>query len=215
MTKTKKTILFFFLVFFFLFSSFGLIFYSQGYRFDFKTKKIVQTGGLFIKTNPAGAEIYLNNKFVKKTNFLFNSLFLGNLLPGNYQIRIEKKGYHPWRKTLQIKETRVTEVKHVILFPQKIDFQHLESQIKKVFFWEKERKFFLLRQTPTRWELIAFGLPQQKKTLLSQPLPSSQLKNSDLQFELKNLEKFFFLPTAKKRFLKLKSKKKKNIFFLI
>lgn len=76
----------------------SLLLYSQGYRFDFEKRKIVQTGGLFIKTLPKQAEVYINGKFIKKTDLIFGSLFVQNLLPKKYEIEIKKEGFFSWKK---------------------------------------------------------------------------------------------------------------------
>jgi len=81
MTKKTRTILFLICLFLFLLIAPSAIFYSQGYRFDFDSKKITQTGGLFLKVFPKSAEIYLDGKLKKKTDFFFGSILIENLLP--------------------------------------------------------------------------------------------------------------------------------------
>jgi len=102
-----------------------LILYSQGYRFDMETKKIVQTGGVFLKIKPVGADIYINDKFQKRTNILFSSALIQNLLPKKYKLQVKKQGYFSWEKTLEVKEKQVTEAKNIILIPKNPDFEIL------------------------------------------------------------------------------------------
>jgi len=168
MRKTQKKILFLSLVLFFILSSLFFVFYSQGYRFDFKNKKIVQTGGLFLKIIPSGVEIYLNGKYLKKTNFLFNSLFLNNLIPDKYTIQIKKDGYHSWEKTLPIEESKVTEAKYIILFPKKIDFQDIEGNIQQIFPSPSNEHFILKQKIKNTWQLVLLSSSLKKEVLLKE-----------------------------------------------
>src|SRR3990167_8039556 len=117
MTQRTRTALFFTLVLLFCVATPALILYSLGYRVDWREGKVAQTGGLYGKTAPANAAVSINGKEEKKTDFLFGELFLDNLLPGTYRVRIEKEGYKPWQKNLPVQEKQVTEAKNVMLFP--------------------------------------------------------------------------------------------------
>ena len=86
MTERTRTILFLICLFLFLLIAPVTIFYSQGYRFDIDSKKITQTGGLFLKIEPKQVEIYINGKLKKKTDFFFGSALIENLLPRKYKI---------------------------------------------------------------------------------------------------------------------------------
>lgn len=76
----------------------SIVLYSQGYRIDFENKKITQTGGLFLKISPKQADIYLNGKLSRKTDFFFGSALIENLLPKKYKLEIKKTGYQSWKK---------------------------------------------------------------------------------------------------------------------
>ncbi len=117
MTKKTRTTLFFICAFLFILAAPSVIFYSQGYRFDFATKKVVQTGGLYFKVAPRGAQVYLNGKLKDTTSFFTNSSLVENLMPKTYYVEISKDGYYSWQKTLNVKEGRVTEAKNITLMP--------------------------------------------------------------------------------------------------
>ena len=116
MSKKFKRILFVVLCLLFCTLTPAVILYSQGYRWDFQQKKIVKVGGIFLKIRPTGCQVYLNSKLVKNTNFIFDSVYLGNLLPNTYSVRIEKDGYSSWEKQLKVVSKQVTEAKNIILF---------------------------------------------------------------------------------------------------
>jgi len=118
MNKKTRTILFAICVFLFALTAPSIILYSQGYRFDFETRKVVQTGGLYFKVAPRSAEVYLNSKFKNTTSVFTSSSLIENLLPKTYYAEIKKDGYYSWQKTLTVEERRVTEAKNITLIPK-------------------------------------------------------------------------------------------------
>lgn len=132
MTKRIRTVLFIICVFLFILVAPSVVFYSQGYRFDFETKKIVQTGGIYLKTSQSNAEIYINGKLKDTTSIFTNSRLIENLLPKTYSVEIKKKGYHTWQKNLEVREKQVTEAKNVLLIQQNPDFFIIATSTKEI-----------------------------------------------------------------------------------
>lgn len=89
-----------------------IIFYGRGYRFGFQQGKpeFSQTGLLAVKSNPDGAQVFINNHLTTATN---NTI---NLTPGNYAVKIYKEGYFPYQKSVSIQKEVVTQV-NALLFP--------------------------------------------------------------------------------------------------
>jgi len=123
MKQAWRKTLFFFLVFLFLILAPFLLLYSQGIRFDFEKKRFTFTGAIYLKAIPKQAKVFLNGKFVKKTDLIFGSVKIKNLIPKKYLIEIKKEGYFPWKKELEVKEKEVTEATGIVLFPKKIKFK--------------------------------------------------------------------------------------------
>ena len=166
MIKRARTILFLICLVLFLLSAPMAIFYSQGYRLDFDSKKIIQTGGLFLKVSPKQVEIYLDGKLKEKTDFFFGSALIENLLPKKYKIEIKKEGYSTWKKNLEIKEKKVTEVKNVILFPENPNFTILTKGVKKFWFSPDQKKIILLEVNEAGWALKLYDLERNVKSHL-------------------------------------------------
>ena len=87
-----------------------VIFFAQGYHFSRETGKIEKIGLLVLTSTPNGASIFIDNHLADATNTTIK------LVPGTYQIRIEKEGYIPWRKKLVVAEGLVTAA-DATLFP--------------------------------------------------------------------------------------------------
>jgi len=133
MTKKVRTIFFFSLVVFFFFAATAAIFYAQGLRFDFKSFRVLKTGGISIKVSPTSSKIFLNQKLAGRSMPMSDYVFVQGLLPKSYDVRVEKDGYMPWSKTLEVEETKVTEAKNVVLFPQTISFNGEKNGIEKIY----------------------------------------------------------------------------------
>lgn len=133
MNKKQRTIFFFAMVIIFLIIGPSIIMYSQGYRFDTKKFQFVETGGLYIKTFPEEVQLYINDKYINETSFFTRDILVQNLLPDNYNIRIEKDGYHSWEKNLEIESKKVTEAKYIILFNENIIFNNIESNVSSFY----------------------------------------------------------------------------------
>ena len=175
MTKKFKKILFVSTLLGFLIFTPTLIFYSQGYRFDFRNGEIVQTGGLFFNINPNGSEISIDQKVSQKTGFIFGSAFISGLMPKQYEIKIEKQNCHSWQKTLKVEEQKVTECKDIQLFPQNPDFSLLFSGISDFFVLPNQKKLVLKKYDEVGWILELFNLETKGSTLLVKEKELSKL----------------------------------------
>lgn len=166
MQKRTRTIIFFLsLLLFFAISSFTIL-YSQGYRFNLKTKKITQTGGIFLKVLPSPTKIYINKKLKDKTSLIFKSALIQNLSPKFYHIRIDKDGYYSWDKNVDIKEKQVTEFKNIVLIPKNPSFIQLEKNVENFWFSPSKNKVIYEKvdKKTDEWNLTLVNL--QLKTSL-------------------------------------------------
>lgn len=82
----------------------ALILYARGFQIDWENRTFVKTGALVVKTQPTKAEVFLNDEKHDSTTPA-NVRFI---LPGDYNIRLEKEGYQSWTKRLSVKSQLVT-----------------------------------------------------------------------------------------------------------
>ncbi|MBU0546619.1 MAG: hypothetical protein ABH876_00820 [Patescibacteria group bacterium] len=149
------------------------ILYSQGYRLDWNPPigriKITQTGGLFFRILPQPAEIFLDSKFKKTTDFLFGSSLIDNLLPKKYDISIRKEGYYSWEKQLEVKEKMVTAAESILLIPKNIDLTIISTDIEN-FWLAPDNKNLILKETSSNnennWSLKLYNLSKKIKSHL-------------------------------------------------
>lgn len=183
MTRRARLFLFWICVAVFALAAPLAIFYSQGYRFDFHPpaggKILTQTGGIFLKASPRQADVYLYEKFSKKTDFLFGSVLIENLLPKTYRIKVTKENYFSWEKNLEVKEKEVTEEKLITLFPEKNDFETLSQNAENFWVSPDGKKIIIREPEPQGWSLKLYEAEKNLKSRLLDEKTVS-LKGADL-----------------------------------
>jgi len=190
MTKRVRTILFSICAILFLLIAPTITLYSMGYRIDFDSKKIVQTGGFYFKVLPKNVQILIDGKIKKKTDVFFGSILIKNLLPKEYKVKIEKEGYFPWEKNLKIEERVVTEAKNIVLIPEKTRFEIFANEVENFFFSPDEKKFVL----KDKEGLKLFDIERK-------------IKNYPIETESEGkIEEIVFSPDSQKILLKIDSK---------
>lgn len=224
MTKKFKKTLFFGLCLFFLITAPSVVFYSQGYRFDFKNMRIVQTGGLFLKISPPGVTLDIDQKLRKKTNFFFDSAFINGLIPKDCQITIQKTDYHIWNKILGIKEKQVTEAKNIVLFPKNPKFNLIDKNINNFFLAPDNKKIIFKIQEEMGWVLNSFNIQtkEQKKLVSEQELRLLEKNKKISQISFLNLvwsndSKRILIEIrikGEKQYVVLKTEPETNLFIL-
>ena len=78
--------------------------YARGYRINPENGALTPHGLLAVKSNPDGAQIFINQELKSATNTTFS------LPPDKYEIEIRKEGYKSWSKTITLKKEEVTEI---------------------------------------------------------------------------------------------------------
>ncbi|MCW9054591.1 MAG: hypothetical protein OQJ98_01250 [Candidatus Pacebacteria bacterium] len=96
------------------------VLYSTGYRLG-EGFSLVKTGGIYIGVGESGAELLLDGRVRKKVGILKNGFFVQDLTPRVYYVRVEKEGYRPWEKILEVNPQRVSEAAAFIL-PEHIPY---------------------------------------------------------------------------------------------
>jgi len=81
------------------------VLYARGFRFDVTTLKLQSKGILVVKTNPTGAQVFVNKDLIGASDSNFS------LSPATYDVEIRKNGFINWYKRLTIEKETVTEVK--------------------------------------------------------------------------------------------------------
>jgi len=126
-----------------------LISYSMGHRFTPTSPNPRSVGTFLLRTIPNNANVFLNDK---KTNNKTPSS-IQNLLPGSYNLRIEKEGYRKWNKNLPITGKMITDARDIRLIPSVIEEDVMRSDIINFFISPKRQWLGLIEKTKNAKQL--------------------------------------------------------------
>ncbi len=107
-----------------------IILSTTGYRYNFTKRRLERTGVLVVDSRPADAAVLLNDRPAGGTT----PARIDGLLPGTYQVRIEKPGYWPWNEEAEIVSNTSTFLNGVTLFRQDVPILDLELPAEAVSF---------------------------------------------------------------------------------
>ncbi|MEO8105117.1 MAG: PEGA domain-containing protein [Candidatus Saccharibacteria bacterium] len=100
-----------------------IILLYQAYGFGVnRSGSVIQNGLLFFSSQPRSADIYINGTLAKsKTNTRL-------VLPsGIYRIKLDKTGYRPWERTVELDGGSVAHYDYPLLFPKNMITTKLQS----------------------------------------------------------------------------------------
>jgi len=98
--------------------------FALGYKFNAHALKFVKTGLIYIKTQPEGAKIYLNNKLIPEKS----PTSIQELVPGAYKITLELAQYYSWKGEVDVQEGKASRLDKIIFFPLRPDLQQLNQE---------------------------------------------------------------------------------------
>jgi hypothetical protein len=166
MVQKKRYIVIGILVFCFLATAPLIVFYSLGWRMDFRTFRISQPGIFYFKTFPNSVQISINGKMKKKTDFFFGSAIVENLSPAKYDVELAKDGFFSWKKKLQINKGEATEAKNIILFPKNPQIKMISGNIDEIFMSFNGRSI-IIKETDVKTKTWALKMLEPKNNLKS------------------------------------------------
>ncbi|MDP3995070.1 MAG: PEGA domain-containing protein [bacterium] len=109
--KARRILYISFMIVFFLAAP-PLVLYTAGFRYDFQYNRVVETGSLVVKSQPSGSSVHLNGEQYKNST----PTIINTILPGKIKLLVEKDGYHPWEKVLEIKARVTAFQENITLF---------------------------------------------------------------------------------------------------
>jgi hypothetical protein len=111
LSRTRRKLYFAALVAIFAVATPILIGYAQGYRLSDlgDAFKLIRTGGVYVAVGEVGVTVSLDGEERETTSFISRNVLVQNLFAGGYHVTIEKEGFVPWAKELQVYPSLVTE----------------------------------------------------------------------------------------------------------
>ena len=146
MTKRTRRVLFWLAVAVFVAATPLIVSYARGYRLDLSGLDLSRVGAIALETKPKEATVWLNNKKLSKST----PTVIRNLFPEkNYELRIEREGFWPWEKELEVEPELVTAVRNIVLFPLELKLAPAvsEAPVFNNFFLSPNAERVLGRET--------------------------------------------------------------------
>lgn len=142
MTLKTRRILYITFILIFCISTPLVIFYALGYKIGtgFNVQK---TGALILDSNPSGAKVYLNGKLQQKLiskilsnqeDYFTTPIKIKNLLPGEYDVRLELEGNWTWEKKLKVNPGQSTFAETINLFKKDLPALIKQGSFEKISF---------------------------------------------------------------------------------
>ncbi len=121
MARSTRRRIFYTLVALFVVIGGGVVGYAQGWRLNFVSWTIwrfEKIGGIYIRSYPESAAVYLNDKSVQnQSGFLSRGTLISDLLPRTYRVTLEVPGYETWREDAVVEPSLVVQFKYAVLVP--------------------------------------------------------------------------------------------------
>lgn len=169
MNIKARRILYLFFVVLFLIAAPPLILYTSGYRYDFKYKRIVETGSLVVRSYPEGANIYLNGEIVKHES----PTIINTILPGEINLLVEKEGYIPFEKKIEIRAKVTSFEENIKLYPNYYPKIIINDKIIDYWWNKKQNK---IAYATSGGQLRLFNTLNKKDVLIANFDDSSLVK---------------------------------------
>jgi|GEM_PF-5984849 len=186
-----------------------IIFEASGYRYNFKTKKIQKTGLLVLDISQNNLNLYTDNKPLKiKKKFSSIGILPPaiNLLPGLHLIKITKENYHPWNKTIEIIEEKVTKIKGVFLFPlnpKQNTFSLSKTTLAKIS--PDKKKLIYIPEASKQKEILIFDFQTGTSNKI---FPAS--KDQQAKLGSQKIDDFSWSPDSKQILIRYSNQQKKS-----
>lgn len=167
--QTQKAASYIFAILAVVLGSIFLVAFAQGYRYDFLTGQIKESGLVLIDSKPGSSDIYINGKRTKGST----PFRLTNAPVGPMNVEIVRPEFRVWKKSLTVQAQQVSFADYAILLPQKLRYTSYlpEYRITELVQPEKQRRSFMVTTKPevAVWQLDG----NQNPTRLYAPPPNS------------------------------------------
>jgi hypothetical protein len=161
MEKLKRSLFFWTLFVLFLITGPVVILHTQGYRFDFSRGVFVYSGTITFKANPQNFSAKINGKLndSKQLNRINGSYNITGLIPGDYEIKLERDGFQGWSKKTDVHSGLASEFWNVLLVRN--DYKKTEYNspgANKFFISPKSDYFAYEKKNATALEVTLYNI---------------------------------------------------------
>jgi len=153
-----------------------VIFLEMAYGFGLKNGEVIQSGLIFMSSNPNPADIYVNGqKRAEQTNVRL-------LMPaGQYTFELKHDGYQTWKRAINIEGGAVARFDYPLLFPTKLAPTAVKKYDSQPGFVASspDRRWLVVQADPAAYNVFdVFDTTKPDKAPVALTVPSSILKQT-------------------------------------
>lgn len=152
----------------------------MGYRVDFSKLKIVETGGIYVRTFPAADTVTIDNQQTLRMGLFANSIFIPKIIPNDHTVAIAKDGYFSYQKTLPVVEKEVTKLENVYLFKQNPIFSLVPETTTTAFDQEPVLEKYVVKSGSLYFANIPANQALDTKTPLQKNVVAFSISGSNI-----------------------------------
>lgn len=132
----SRGLFFWFFSFLFVICAPVVVYLSLGYKLDAQSKKFIKTGAISVKAFPDNSQVILKGDAKSR----LSPCVIRELLPGTYEVSIEKQGFYPYVVKVIVKPSAVSEV-DLVLVPKIESFDNAGLNLNIYKFFMSKRFF--------------------------------------------------------------------------
>ncbi len=118
MSRNGRRALFYLFCLIFLVLGTGIILFAQGWRMDFPSFHMSKVGGIYVRSYPEGAAIFLNGKFIpNRPGILSRGTLISDLFPRTYRLALTAPNYRDWNENIAVLPSLVSNHTYAVLIP--------------------------------------------------------------------------------------------------
>lgn len=153
------------------FATLILVYFAYGFGLA-RNGAVIQNGLVFFSSQPSSANIYLNDKLrSEKTNAKLT------LPEGIYRTRLERTGYRPWQRTIELNGSQVLHVDYPFLVPNTLKTTAMTNFTSAPTFSSQstDRRWLLVQQSAGSETFELYDLKSKTKSVTSISIPTTVL----------------------------------------
>jgi len=149
-----------------IFSTIMIVYYASGFGIT-RGGEIVQNGLVFVSSQPANAELYIDGQRRDNTNTKLT------LPAGTYSFRIQKAGYETWEKRVEIEGGAVDHVVYPMLIPSRLETAQLTNfdQAPALLTQSPDRRWIVMQEAGQDGTLAVYDTDRNVEEIISQREP--------------------------------------------
>jgi hypothetical protein len=118
MSHNSRRALFYAFFLIFIILGIGIVLFAEGWRMDFPSFRVSKVGGIYVRSYPEDASIFLNGKSVQnQSGFLSRGTLISDLFPKTYRLALTAPGYVDWHENATVAPSFVANHKYAVLVP--------------------------------------------------------------------------------------------------